>query len=246
MEVLPWIRIGPPNSPATLALPVQFSLEDHPAGEPPDLSVDNYGKLFERVFFSIATELYERIREDVERKIALRPGRDLPAVAYFHEAEDYVNSNTLELYEAAAKLYERVIKLYDPLRDAPAQSLWGMAKRVISVEVGKGMHFARLKLSGVFRRAGKVELLIARAHIGYANTLLYRRTLAGFSGRRLNPVFETRDVTSDALARLERLSRDVPGWRDGAVRGLRDPRVRALPSRLAARSPEDAPNGQGT
>jgi tetratricopeptide (TPR) repeat protein len=214
VEVLPWVRVGPPSAAATLALPVHFSLEDHPGSEPPDLSVDNYGKLFERVFFSIATELYERIREDVERKIALLPGRYLPAVAYFHEAEDYANSNTLDSYEAAAKLYERVIKLYDPLRDAPAQSLWGTARRVISSAVGTAMHFARLKLSGVFRRAGKVELLIARAHIGYANTLLYRRTLAGFSGRRLNPVFETGDVTRDALARLERLSRDVPGWRD--------------------------------
>jgi hypothetical protein len=214
LEVLPWVRIGPPNSPDSLAHPVPFTFDDYTGGLPPPLSGDDYQKLFERVYFSIATKVYERIREDVERKIDLLPGRYLRAVAYFHEASDYANSNTLDAYEAAEDLYERVMQLYDPTWEAPAESRWRRGRRAIACQVGHALHGIRLRLAGVWNRAGRVELLLARAQTGYANTLLYRRTLAGLSGRRLNPVFETRDVTEKAILRLLRLPADVPEKRD--------------------------------
>jgi tetratricopeptide (TPR) repeat protein len=68
----------------------------------------------------------------------------------------------------------------------------------------------RRKGAETFRRLGRVELMVARAEIGYANALLYRRTLAGLSGHRLNPVFEARSVARRAVARLDDLPDEVP------------------------------------
>jgi len=61
-------------------------------------------------------------------------------------------------------------------------------------------------------RQGKVELMCARAEIGYANMLLYRRTLAAISHQRVNAVFEAKPVAARAVARLDpkKLPEDVP------------------------------------
>jgi tetratricopeptide (TPR) repeat protein len=52
--------------------------------------------------------------------------------------------------------------------------------------------------------------MTARAEIGYASALLYRRILAGMSGHRLNPIFEARPVICRAIRRLEAIPEDVP------------------------------------
>src|SRR5262249_3213229 len=109
VEVLPWVRIGPTGSPATVAHLVTFAV-----GPGQTLAPDAYEKLLERLYFSVASHLYGQIRVDVSRKIDLLPKRFFRASAFFHEAGDYARSNTLDAYEQARELYAEVIKLYDP------------------------------------------------------------------------------------------------------------------------------------
>src|SRR6266545_2599846 len=114
IEVMPWIRLGPPGEPASLAHPVKFEL---PLGADELRSAEGasaYEKLVERIYFSIASELYNQIRQDVQKKIELLPRRYYRAAAYYFEAEDYLRSNTLEAYKAARELYAAVIRLYEP------------------------------------------------------------------------------------------------------------------------------------
>ena len=109
VEVSPWVRIGPIDSDATLAHPVKFGRR---STAEKSLSPADYEKLVERVYFSVATEIYARVRRDVERKISLLPTTYLRARAYFNEAEDYARSRTLDAYDDARDLYLGVLRLY--------------------------------------------------------------------------------------------------------------------------------------
>lgn len=215
IEVMPWVRLGPTGSAATLAHPVRFTLN---RGEH-ELSTQegpvSYEKLVERVYFSIATHVYAQIRKDVQHKIDLLPRRYFRAAAYFYEAEDYLRSNTLDAYDQARELYYQVIRLYYPgwgesewahstagrLLQSVDRALawWSLAWRRVAAHLWPGL--------------GRVELMLARAEVGYARTLVYRRALAGFSGQRLNPIFEARPMARRAYRRLHKLSKDVPGRR---------------------------------
>lgn len=143
IEVTPRIRIGEPGSPAALAYPAKFEItgpasaasrgkmldtrstdqtEDRDSEPRLGLDEGDYDKLLERVYFSVATQIYRQIRKDVQRKIGLLPTRFLKATAYFFEAQDYVRSNTLDAYDEALELYEAAMKLYDPrLRPRPVR-----------------------------------------------------------------------------------------------------------------------------
>lgn len=179
VEVFSWIRLGPHGAPATLAHPVKFQLpqgEEQLRGEegaPP------YEKLLERIYFSIATHLYRQIRQDVLKKIELLPKRYFRAAAYFYEAEDYVGSNTLDAYAEAEQLYAEVVKLYDPTWVERGHSVFHRMMRFVGRLLGSWALFWRRWAAKAWPRLGNVELMIARAEIGYANTLLYRRALAG-------------------------------------------------------------------
>ena len=213
IEVMPWIRLGPPDAPATLAHPIKFRLPGGGRNLRGEEGARVYEKLLERVYFSIATRLYQQIREDVEHKIELLPKRYFRAVAYFHEAEDYVRSNTLDAYDEARKLYEQVMRLYDPEWHEPSR--FRVRRWLQEFGVWRAQWSLRWRRKGAetFPRLGRVELMVARAEIGYANALLYRRTLAGLSGHRLNPVFEARSVACRAVERLEDLPDEVPDYR---------------------------------
>lgn len=210
IEVFPWVRLGPENEPATLAHPIRFSVKEE------GVDADAYEKLVEWIYFSIASHVYARIREDVERKIALLPKRYFRAAAYFYEAEDYLRSHTLAAYSDAQKLYAEAMKLYDADWREPAES----RIRRLTGWITKWRHvwslFWRRKLCAVWPRLGRTELMVARAEGGYARALLDRRALAGLSGRQLNPVFEAKPVAERAVERLTNLRRSVPG-RDEAL-----------------------------
>jgi tetratricopeptide (TPR) repeat protein len=211
VEVFSWIRLGPHDAPATLAHPVKFLL---PQGEDQlrdEEGAQSYEKLLERIYFSIATHLYQQVRQDVLRKIELLPKRFFRAAAYFYEAEDYVGSNTLDAYAEAEQLYAEVVKLYDPTWVERGHSWVNRVVRFVGRMLGSWALFWRRWAAKAWPRLGSVELMVARAEIGYANTLLYRRALAGLSGQRLNPIFEARPVAEKAVKRLERLGEDVPG-----------------------------------
>src|SRR5262245_36498867 len=98
-EFTPWVRMGPPGAPSTLAHPVRFRLRESSV---PD--VDAYESITERIYFSVATAIYARIEEDVQEKIDLLPTASFRAAAYYYEAEDYVRSNTLDAYDKARSL----------------------------------------------------------------------------------------------------------------------------------------------
>lgn len=224
IEVTPWVRIGVASNPSTLAHPVRFNLrprakDGQPLPEvatdqPPVLTADDYKKVLERLFFSVATQIYDRIRLDVQRKIDLLPNDRFRAVAYFHEAEDYARSNTLDSYEAARQLYATAIGLYDPswtpLAAARLQRVFQYARRLGA----RFAHALRRHGARAWPRLGRVPILVSRAEIGYANMLLYRRALAAMSGQRLNSVFEARPVATRAMERLRRVPDNVPRQRE--------------------------------
>lgn len=227
IEVFPWVRLGPETEAATLAHPIRFSLKEE------GLDGASGEKLVEWIYFSIASHVYARIREDVERKIALLPKRYFRAAAYFYEAEDYLRSHTLDAYRDARKLYAEAMRLYDADWREPAQS----RVRRLTAWLTRWRHVWSLCwrrwLSALWPRLGRVDLMVARAEIGYARALLDSRVLAGLSGRPLNPVFEARPVAQRAVERLGGLRSSIPG-RDAA---LFDARVALAGALVAVGSP---------
>ena len=186
---------------------------DDGAPASPTLREVDYEKIVERVYFSVATQIYRQIRRDVQRKISLLPTRYLRATAYFHEAEDYARSNTLDALDAARDLYESAIRMYDPRRRPRPRSRWRRPYLVFLQ--GKALVVTPLRLWGakVWPRLARGEVMTARAEIGYADTLLYRRTLAGLSGHRMNSVYEARPIALRAIERLDDVPNDVPDQR---------------------------------
>ena len=219
VEVFSRIRLGPHGSAATLAHPVKFQLQSVEQLRDEE-GAQAYEKLLERIYFSIATHLYRQIHQDVLKKIELLPKRYFRAAAYFYEAEDYAGSNTLDAYGEAEQLYAEVVKLYDPTWVERGHSPFHRMMRFLGRLLGDWALFWRRWAAKAFPRLGSVELMVARAEIGYANTLLYRRALAGLSGQRLNPIFEARPVAKNAVGRLERLGEDVPGRNSALFEGL--------------------------
>ncbi|HXK03299.1 MAG TPA: FHIPEP family type III secretion protein [Verrucomicrobiae bacterium] len=208
LEIMPRVRIGPSEASEALAHPVAYRLEQT------SIDRDHYERIQERLYFSVATELYRQIREDVAGKIDLLPTSHFRALAYFYEAEDYSRSNTLDAYKEASKLYGKAIELFDPrLKPLPETRLLKFFEKT-----RREVFSARARMAGssslLRPRAARTQLMCARAEIGYANMLLYRRILAGLSGERLNPIFEARPIVLDAVRRLESLHPDVPGRRE--------------------------------
>src|SRR5262249_40120240 len=150
-----------------------------------------------------------QVQRDVAERIELLPTDYFRAVALFHEAEDYARSNTLDAYEEARELYARAIVLLDgSLTRLPAFRPRRIARRLLRSILGASNRFP-CPAAYVWPRLGNVEVMCARAEIGYATMILYRRDLAGQSGQLLNAPFEARPVGERALARLTRLPKDV-------------------------------------
>lgn len=188
--------------------------DDNPARPSrPTLSEADYEKLVERVYFSVATQIYRQIQKDVRRKISLLPTRFLRATAYFHEARDYEQSNTVDALDAARDLYQAAMELYDPrLRSLPERK-WRRPYLLFLRRKATTLQWVRVWGARLWPRLARGEVMAARAEIGYAETLLYRRTLAGLSGHRMNSVYEARPVVNRAIKRLKRVPTEVPGSR---------------------------------
>src|SRR5438093_2684152 len=225
LEITPWVRIGPEGHSEALAHPVTVYLDQRDrTGQSNSLSPPPVGsrmsaleapapkltpllieQVLERLYFSVATQIYAQIRKDVQRKIDLLPTPSFRATAYFYEAEDHARSNTVDAYDEARKLYDAALQLFDPSWAALPQA------RVLRITrhglrlLSRGLTWVRVQLSWVLPRKSGREVLIARAEVGYANMLLYRAILATLSGQRLNAVVEARPVTRRAAERLERL-----------------------------------------
>lgn len=114
LEIMPRIIIGLPGRPETLAYPIQYPLENDSASMdtsgppviPLNTKTEKYEQILERLYSTVATEIYKQIKLNVQQKIDLLPSDYFRVVALFYEAEDYARSNTLEAYNQAQKLYK--------------------------------------------------------------------------------------------------------------------------------------------
>lgn len=237
VEVTPRVRIGGRSSPETLAHPIKFALdigshwpqERHrmprivsgipeppkESGQSPERVEKEYERILEWVYFSVATQIYKRLRRDVENKIRLLPSKYLRATAYLHEADDYARSNTLDAYEEAQVFYERAMELYDPaLRILPSPGFRKPLARCHQVTSTWLMCPLGRKLAYFWPKAARRQILAGRAQIGYASALINRRILAGMSGHRMNSVYEAKPLLQRTIRSLKRIPSEAPGQRD--------------------------------
>jgi len=180
IQVMPRIRIGPKGNSSKLSYPVNFAIEP---GEK-ELSPDRYYQLVERVYSSVATEVYQQIESDVKKKMDMFPTQYLRAVALGNEARDYMRSNTVDAYDHAIELYREALEYFQV-----ADSHW---KKYLLIP---------------FLWRFRVKFLHARAavEIGYAQCLAYRRQVSALTGRYHNPLFEIPANLSAVISYLERL-----------------------------------------
>ena len=205
LKVLPRVRIGADANPFTLAFPVRYPLEvtqrRRPDSDPAAtgdvdkkaqsalLRTDEYEQLIERVYSSVATEMYRQIKQDVENKIGLFPTPYLRAVARYYEARDFEKSNTLDSYE-------RAIELYATARDTFARSKTHGLKVLLA-------------RSRVFRWLMPAVRAEARTRLGLARCKIYRRVVSELAGRRPDPLFEIRRELYRARALFARCYNSV-------------------------------------
>jgi FHIPEP family protein len=214
VQITPQVRIGPEGSPETLAHPVEYYLPAGTPERPAALTRESYDRILERVYFSVASKIYEQLQEDIQRKIDLLPTDYFRATAYFHEAQDYARSNTLFAYERARAFYEAAMRLLDPSSQPTARTSFRRGLEWAPRQWGRLQRYFRLGDAYLWPGLGRVALMLGQAETGYANMLLYRRVLALLSGQRLNPIYESRPVAERAVCWLGRLSPDVPGRRE--------------------------------
>jgi tetratricopeptide (TPR) repeat protein len=212
IHVMPRVRIGPSNRPVTLAYPVKLPLGEgareadrvgsktkretrEDVGEEA-LDADQYNQLVERIYSSVATEVYKQIKSDVREKIALFPSNYLRAVALFHEAKDFERSNTIDAYDYAIELYRE-------------------SKRYFDIANIKWLSRSLAAIPLLWRMERKFLHMEARTRIGYSRCMIYRRVISALSGRSKNPLFEIRGQIEkgiDSLEKLHKKLRKIPIW----------------------------------
>lgn len=221
LRVTPWVRVGPPGSPETLAHPVTIQLPTARSGDragsssptetaaASSLAQEDYDRLLNWLYFHVASEIYKRIRSDVERRIGLLPTPRLRVAAYLREAEDYVVSSNFDGYSDAADFYESAIlasdRTYRPYpRSMPQRTGHWM---LLVLHETWSRHRTLLARWG-WSRFGQPDLIAARAEIGYARATINRQILAMLSGRRQVLIGLARARAESAVNRLKALPSD--------------------------------------
>ncbi len=179
IHVMPQVRIGSLLSPSVLAYPVKFPLE-----RDKKLSAEQYNQMIERIYSSVATEVYKEIEQDVQEKIKLFPTARLRAVALFHEAEDFARSNTIDAFDRAIKLYRTALQYFEISQITPITNF------IIKTPV-----LWRWKAKSIHQKA--------RIQTGFVKSLLYRRIISALTGRHSNPIFEIRPLMDELIRQLE-------------------------------------------
>jgi hypothetical protein len=182
IHIMPYIRIGAENIPATLAQPVRYPLT---GDDTPDiLDTREYNQLLERVYSQVTTEVYDQIEKDIRDKINLFPTAYLQAKAYYYEAEDMAKSNTINSFDSAIQLYKEAIKKCD----FTWQRQW----------IGILIKLPLIKLMFY-------KYLYQYAHIlnGHAKCLIYKKRISALSGRKTNAIFEIRHNLKEIIGLLE-------------------------------------------
>jgi type III secretory pathway component EscV/tetratricopeptide (TPR) repeat protein len=189
VHVMPRVRIGPPDQSATLANPVVFVLNTGGTeSDKPEMSTLQYDQIVERIYSSVASEIYRRIESDVKEKLKLFPTRYMRAAALYYEAEDFARSNTIDAYDHAIKLYRESKRYFDTTFSK------GLAKCLIN---------CRIPL--LWRLKVRFFHMYAQVQIGFAKCLIYRRLISALSGRHQNPLFEARRPLKEVIQYLQEL-----------------------------------------
>lgn len=206
LHLMPSIRIGPEGSAETLAVPVRYPLVTFPkAGGAEagsfELDAERYNQMVEQVYSTVATEVYRQIEQDVKNKMNLFPTHYLRSVAYFHEAEDYARSNTIDAYDRAIDLFRESLRYF----------------RVATI---KPLSRFLLTRPFLWRLEVKYQHTYAAIQLAYAKCLFYRREISALSGRYRNPLFTVRHDIAEILGILEVLhNRISPLWLVGSPKG---------------------------
>lgn len=219
LEVVPQVRLGGAGAPARLASSVRLRLDPStskraPLDKRPRLTPAGYEMLFERVYWSVASEIYAQIQIGVERKVGLLPRGTLRASAFVHEAEDYATSNTLDAYSAAQSMYRRALQIYDVRYRDKASTTWRRRwHKALSWSDDKRRR-ARRRVSEAWRRAGRREVMTARAELGLARMLAAEWHLGRLCGIARKDIYEATEFVDHALDRLGKLPEDLPDRRE--------------------------------
>jgi len=214
-EVVPEVRLGGVGAPARLASSVRFRLDEStscvPEGEDsPQLTEIGYGMLFERVYWSVASQIYAQIQRGVEQKVKLLPRGSLRASAYIHEADDYATSNTLDAYAAAQELYRRALEIYDLKYREQAASPWRQRVfEALSWADEMRRRYRRFR-AGIWRKSGRREVMTASAELGLARMLVAAWHLGQLCGIPRKDIYEATEYVDNAIARLDGLPADIP------------------------------------
>jgi tetratricopeptide (TPR) repeat protein len=184
IEVIPRVRVGSVNMPVTLANPVKFEIEKE--GESFVLKTEDYDQIVERVYSSIATEIYKQIDADLEKKLKLFPTNFSRTHALYYEARDFSRSNTLDAFERSISLYEK-------------------ARRCCNISFSKILVKFFISIPFFWRFKVKNAHLYARIQIGWAQSLISRRIISSCSGRRVNPIFDVLKELNQVITILMKL-----------------------------------------
>jgi hypothetical protein len=190
LHVWPRVRAGAEGNSFTLAYAVRLPLEETPEGKNARamLTSAEYSRLVERVYSSVATEIYKQIEADLRDKMTLFPTNSLRALARVVEAEDFENSNTIDAYDRALEMYR------SSLDELSASRVQQLMKR-IALEHG---WLVSQEWTGL-RAALEAE---AKTKLGYSRCLIYRRLVSEMAGRQRNAIFETRPKLKGATVLL--------------------------------------------
>lgn len=203
IEIMPRVRLGPPNTPEVMAASAVFLL-------PPPVNRGTYEQLLEQVYHSVVTEVYRQLKGDVETKVQLLPTKRHRATALLFEADDYAKSNSLHAYAEAAKLYRMTAELCDPeLRPLPETPTPRML-RTLRIAIHRAGVVIRRFGSQVRPSAAEIDLIGARATSGYARMLVFTRILRTLSGQTAHAAFEATPMARRATEMIASLSRDIP------------------------------------
>lgn len=201
IHLMPLVQIGPPGSPATVAEPVKYRCaRDGESQGTCKLDVLGYRQIVERVYSSVATEVYKRIEEDVRAKIELFPTTHLRTIALYHEAEDFARSNTVDAYERALELYQRALDYFE--QDSLNSSVEHRFVRATTCAirlVWQPIHSVRR-----LARGARYDQEWARVASGYAKCLIYRHAISALTGREGNPLYGIPELLRPPMAALER------------------------------------------
>lgn len=213
LKIVPQVRLGGNEAPGKVAQTVRYRLPPR-SEEGSPLSGEDYRRLFERVYWSVASQIYAQIREGVEEKVRLLPPGRLRAAAFLAEADDYATSNTLDAYEAARSLYRRAQEIYDAASRRESATHWRRFANRTWVLVDRLRCLVRRFAAKFLRVLGRREVLAARAELGYAWMLAAEWHLRLLSGTVPHELYEAVPNIEAAMQRLEKTPEDVEDRQD--------------------------------